>query len=110
MPKYRITTDKNIDSPLRDRVYIGDVTEYEFDFSPWAEEYGTITTVTWTTESGQASVSGETLSSNIATANVSTQEEGKSLIQIKATTGTLTKAAYLDIYAYDPDKGVTDYV
>lgn len=110
MPKYTVTENKNVNDPLKDRVFIGDITEYEVDFSPWSEKYGTVTSVTWTVESGQAAVSGETLSSNVATANVSTSKEGKSLVRIKATTGTLTKSFYLSILAYDPDEEFDDYV
>ena len=83
---------------------------YSFDFSPWAEDNNTVTTVTWTVKSGQAAVSGQALASNVATALVTFSQAGKSLIQIKGASATETQIAYLDVIAKDPSaKYVDDY-
>lgn len=82
---------------------------YSIDFSPWAEEYGTITTVTWTSKAGQAGISGQTLSNNVASALLTFSQEGSNLIEIKATNGTEAYVAYLDVLAKDPSTSVNDY-
>lgn len=54
--------------------------------SPETERLGTsVSSVTWTVDTGNASVSGETLASDVATALVTTNNTGKSLIKAKIT-------------------------
>lgn len=87
----------------------GGAIDYTFDFSPWAEEHETVSTVTWTVKNGQAAVSGQTLASNVAQALVTTSEAGGSLIEIKAAGSTETFITHLDILAKDPNRNVSDY-
>lgn len=111
MLNHKITAFNNLDTPLTDRISKGDVKTYKLDFSPWAEDNSvTLNAATWTVEKGQATVSGNTLTSNVAQANITAANEGKSLIKVSATNGTITKVFWLDIYAYDPDAVITDYV
>ena len=98
---------------VKDTVSIDSAKTYEVDFSPWAEEFNTVTAVTWTVKSGQASVSGETFASNIATALITFTQEGKNLIQVKGTTGTEIAIAWFEILVNDPetlDDIPTDYI
>lgn len=81
----------------------------QFDFSPWVDDHETVTTVTWTLKSGQAAISGEALASNVASALVTTAEQGASLIQIKATAGTNIYVAHLVVWAKDPEFPANDY-
>lgn len=110
MPDYTITAFKHPAKPIASRLAVGDNQEYSLDFSPWAEEYNGITSATWTVESGDASITNTVLAGNITTANITQSDEGKSLIKVSATDGTLVKNIYLDLYFYDPEEFFEDYV
>lgn len=81
----------------------------EVDFSPWAEDNGTVSSVTWTTKSGQAAISGQTLVGNVATALITTSEAGGSFITLAAVGDTDTKVINLDVLAKDPHRRFNDY-
>lgn len=81
----------------------------KFDFSPWAEDNGSVSAVTWTVKSGQAAIANKTLASNVAQAVITTSESGGSLIQIKATAGNNVYITHLDILAKDPYRITDDY-
>lgn len=82
--------------------YKGDVKALSVDFSPWAEDNSDVSTVTWSVESGNAAISSETLTSNVASALITTSEAGHSMIKLLATDGTHTEAVYIHIRARDP--------
>ena len=110
--KIKVRAFRNQES-VKDTVNIDSAKTYEIDFSPWAEEFNNVTTVTWTVKNGQAAVSGETLSSNVATALITFNTEGRNLIQIKGDSGTEISVVYLDILVKDPetfDEYFTDYI
>ena len=81
----------------------------EFDFSPWADDNGNVSAVTWTLKSGQAAISGQALTSNVASALITTSEQGASLIQIKATAGSNIYVTHLEVRAKDPEYPSQDY-
>ena len=83
----------------------------QFDFAPWETENGTITSVTWTVETGQATVTSESLASSKASAIISTPEYGRSSITIKATSDTgLVMVTTLNVTAKDMAScGYNDY-
>lgn len=110
MLKHSITANRNIISPIKDRVAEGDVKKYQIDFSAWAEDNATLTGATWTVESGTVSVSNQSLSSNIATANITATGKGKALVSLSGTDGTLVKKVYLDLEIINPEEGLSDYV
>lgn len=84
--------------------------KYSFDFGPWADDNGSITSVTWTVKAGSATISGDALAGNVATALVTFGDTGATLIQIKAVTASSgTYIAYLDVLAKDPQSGTSDY-
>ncbi len=89
----------------------GDDQTIEIDFSAWAEDNAEVTSATWSLLQGNASIDGQDLSDNVASARITTNTEGKSLIKLSATTGTVTKTVYLRIVAKDPKEpcGVCDY-
>lgn len=94
----------------KDRLIEGDIQDYSIDFSPWSEENNNINSVTWDVVSGNASLSNEALSSNIATAVINVSQQGRNLIQVKAVGTTSTKVIWLDIFVEDPNSGfVSDY-
>lgn len=98
-----VTAQNELKTPYKDRAYKSDVKTYQIDFAPWAEDNATVTSVTWTVESGDVAVSGNALSSNVATANITMTDTGKALVKIQATAGSLKKSVYLDIKVNDPD-------
>lgn len=82
--------------------YVGCAKTYSFDLSAWAEDNHNVTSVTWSVEAGNAEVSVQALTSNVASALITMAEAGESLIKITALTGTETLVAYLDILTKDP--------
>lgn len=95
----------------KDNVSKGDAETYEIDFTAWQEDNTTISSVTWTVESGSVSISGQTLTSGVASALLTFSHEGKQLVTVLADTGTEKKKIWLEIYAtdrtiYDGDYGM----
>jgi len=101
--KYHITAEEN-PNVFKDQFNINGKRSYSLDFSPWAEDNNTLTSVTWTVKTGQASVTSEALSSNVVTANIEATQEGRSIIEILADTGTEKYSAYLNLYVRDPNR------
>ena len=100
----------------RDRIQIrqlrtvkNDAVPVTVDFSPWAEDNGTVSTVTWTVKSGSATISGEALSASSASAVVTTANPGDSLVEVKGAGATHTKVFNLRVHAKDPYQAVPDY-
>ena len=108
MPAYVITTENN-PQIFKDANNKGAAIAYSFDFSPWSEDNSAITTATWTIKSGQAAITNETLSSNVASALITLDEIGSTLIEVKADTGTEIYVTFLDILARDQNRIVNDY-
>jgi len=86
------------------RLKIDEIKKYQIDFSPWAEDHANITNVTWTVKSGQATVSSQALSSNIASAIITFTQHGRSIIEVKAETGSEVKTIWFDLFTHDPSK------
>ena len=85
----------------------GDDQAVQLDFSPWAEDNSNVSSATWEVEYGDAAVDGESLSSNVASARITTSDSGRSLIKVTATDGTHSKVTYLLVHAKDPS--ITTY-
>jgi hypothetical protein len=79
------------------------------DYSPWSDDYGTVTAVTATVKSGQASIGNESLTSNVKSMTISTPETGASMITLTATAGNNTDISYLYVYSKDPNTVTEDY-
>jgi len=109
MLKHVITASNTERSPIKDRVFKGETKQYQIDFAPWAEDNVTVITAIWLDKSGTVNISGEQLSSNLATANIYFQNEGRTLIEISGTDGTQSKKAYLDIQIVNPNTLASDY-
>jgi hypothetical protein len=88
----------------------GDVSTITLDFTVWADDNSAVTTVTWTTESGQAAVSSASVTSSVATATLTTSESGASMVKAVATNGSKSIAVYLRVVTKDPQAYITtDY-
>ncbi len=105
--EYTITANNNIQL-FRDVSFKSAAKTYQFDFSPWAEANNTVTSVTWETKTGNAGITGQALSSNIATALITFSEPGGNLIKLTADTGTEIYVVYLDVFAKDPEQPTTN--
>ena len=78
----------------------GQTQTHTIDYSPWADDNGTVTDVTLTVKSGSATIANESLTSNVKTFTVTTTNAGSSLIEAKATAGNNIDIYYLRIYAW----------
>lgn len=88
----------------------GDIQTLTVDFSVWAADNSAVTTVTWTTESGQAAISSASVTSSVATATLTTSQSGTSMLKAVATNGTQSIAVYLKVVTKDPQTyDVSDY-
>lgn len=88
----------------------GDAQTVRLDFSAWAEDNAALTSVTWAVSSGNATVSGTSLTDSVAQALITTASLGDSTIKVSATDGTTTKVAYLRVKAEAVEAGrVYDY-
>ena len=88
----------------------GDSRVLTINLSPEADRIGSSFTVaTWTVDKGKATVSSEAISSNVATARVTTSDDGMSLIKVRlaAVNGTVInqhiKILGVDTYTEDKD-------
>ena len=86
---------------------VGEDQAITVDFSPWAEDNATVTSVTWTTETGDAVVDGSSLSSNVESVRITTANEGTSLLKAVATDGTHTKPVFFKVTCKDPETQFT---
>lgn len=74
----------------------------KYDYSAWAEDNGTVTDVTISTEFGQASVGNESLASNVKTFTVTTAETGRTVLKLVATAGNNKDVQYLEVRSKKP--------
>jgi len=105
-----VLTSKTRFDTFEDNVSLGDVVKYDIDCSPWAEDNANITTATWSVEYGQASISSETITSNVVSAVVNYSQAGRMLISILIeTSGGLAKKMWLASYVKDRQQPSDDY-
>lgn len=96
-----VVTSKDNPQKFYDNVSKGDVVTYHFDFSPWQDDNSTITSIVWTLESGNASISNQVLTSGVAAALVSFPQEGRNTISVLAVTANEQKKIFINIIARD---------
>lgn len=107
--KYVITAFDNPDS-FKDTALKDGVDLYEIDFSPWAEENGDITSVTWTVKSGTVGIDNEALADSVAQAQLTFSDWGGQLVQVKATNADNEVCViYLEIAVKDLYCNPNDY-
>ena len=82
--------------------FAGDARKHTFDFNSWADDNGTVTTATWTVESGQATITGKTLTSNVASGIITTTYADSGMIKLSVTDGTHTKVVFIRYVCKDP--------
>ena len=93
-----------LDNPDRftARESVGGADTYSVDFSPWAEDNSALTGATWTVESGTATVTGQALASNVASALVSFPQAGSVLLKLTPATSGAVPLTWVQIAVRDP--------
>lgn len=103
-------TAKIINDRFQDNVSKGNAETYEFDFSSWSEDNDPVTSVQWTLEGGQAGIASINFADQIASALITFNESGKSLISVTASTAAgRVRKLWLEIYAKDVKYMNDDY-
>jgi hypothetical protein len=107
MYEFVVTTNRNreIDKVL---IMDGQTETVKFNIEPWEGDNGTVTSVTWSVVSGNATISNEALASSVASARVSGSSAGKSLVKLTLTTTGNVGIVYLEVYVRDPQVVVGD--
>jgi len=86
------------------QAYEGEATNYTVDWSVKAGRLGTtVSSVVWLVDNGSATISNENLTSNVATALITTASEGVSLIKLTAVLADgQTDVFFFKVDANDP--------
>lgn len=98
MKTFYITRDRRLD-PIPLRMHEGDIETINFDLRAYEEDNGTVTTVTW--ESGTLGVTNKTLTSQVASGNISASQTGRYTTKVTFDTGTLKTSRTLRITVVD---------
>jgi len=101
MPTNFVVTSKDNPRQQYDEVSKNDSVKYTIDFTPWQDDNDTVTSITWTLESGQASIGTPSTTAAVSSCVISFPQAGRSMISVLATTATLTKKYWMNIMAYD---------
>jgi len=107
--KFTINANNNLQK-LRDVAFIGSSTTYEFDFRPWGDDNNSVSSVTWETVSGDATVSNKTLTNQVASALITFPSARRSIIKITASSSAEVYVLFLDILAKDFSEEFDDYI
>ena len=109
MKNYTVRANRNIQE-RKMLAFEGESQEVQYDFSPWEEDNGSVTSVVWSVENGQVSIGSESLASSIASIVLTTSESGESSIKLTATAGSNVFVTYLMVVCKDPTGHFVDYV
>lgn len=107
MKSYYVTNTRTTQRNGR-LAFKGGAEQVSFDYNGWAEDNGTVTSVTITVEYGDAAVSSESLTSNVKSFLVTTNTARKSLLKLVATDGTDKDVQWLEIWAKDTTQEYVD--
>lgn len=104
-----VVSAKNNPALYQLNVSKGDAEPVSVDFSPWEEDNATITSATWTLETGSAAISGTSLTNAVASALITFSDSGKNIISVLATTATAKKKVWLEFLAKEQQLPADDY-
>ncbi len=97
-------------NPIRQLAFSkGQAQTITVDYSPWAEDFGTVTAVVVSVKSGDVAISSESLSSNVKTFVITTSNAGQSMVKLAATAGNNIHVLHIRIMVRDPDVVTNDY-
>lgn len=95
---------------FKDRVSVQDVVEYLIDCTAWQEDNDTITSATWTAESGASGIANAAITAGVISALVTFNQSGKQLISILLNTAAgIKKKIWLEVYVKDQPLEADDY-
>lgn len=97
---FYIVSNNNIQK-FQDVAFKGAIKSYSFDFNGWADDNNDVTSVAWEVSSGSATIAGEALASNVASARVTFGQSGGNIIKITATTSAEKYVVFLDVLSKD---------
>lgn len=101
MKSYTVKANRNIQ--IRSLLgFEGESQRVEYDFSPWEEDNGVVTSVEWLVKNGRVAVSNEALVSSVASSDISSGAYGCSLIKLTATAGNNVFVTHLRVVVKDP--------
>lgn len=80
-----------------------------FDYSPWEDDNGTVTTVVPQVKSGEVSLTNTGLTSSVFTMRLGFSESGHNLIRLVATAGNNIHVVNLFVLVKDPFAVHHDY-
>lgn len=103
MPQTYFVTALNTTKVRHKSSVVGKAEAISFDYSAWADDSGSVASVTWSTHVGDAEISGEALASNIASAVITTPNIGLSIIKIVATGTSDKDVQFIRILTRDPN-------
>ena len=88
----------------------GETQTVTFDYLPWADDFGGVTSVALTVKSGQASIANESIASSKKSFTITTSEVGASMIKlVSGGAGNNVRVDYLYIFTKDPTAVINDY-
>ena len=88
----------------------GETQTVTFDYSPWADDFGAVTSVVATVKSGQVTIANESVTSSVKTFTVATSETGASMLKlVSGGGGNNVRVDHLYIYTKDPTAILDDY-
>lgn len=106
----RIIAYTRNNQPHRFRQFIDAKERYSIDLTKLEAETGdTISSVTWIVDSGAATVTGESLTSSVATADITTSQTGRQLIKASCVGSNGNYPIYISIKVNDPKGTTKDY-
>lgn len=108
--QFTLSSKTKLDT-YKDSASIGDAITYSFDLTPWQEDNSNITSVSWSVEGGygNASISNESLVGGIASALITFNQRGKSLVAIQINSATQKKKVWLEVNVKDLQIQADDY-
>jgi len=108
MKTFTISQDRNPET-LNDLVQVDEAKTYTIDLTPWAQDNGDITAITWTIKAGTVTISDESLTANIASCLMTFTQSGNVRVQVKAQTSDDIHIINLGIAVKDRSRYADDY-
>lgn len=109
MQTYYVTQQRQRDA-IPVRMNLNDAETVNLDFSQWAKLNGNVSAVAWAVKSGNVSVSGTSLASNVAQAVFTGSQRTRARIVAQAVSGSQTINITFLVRVIEPiDFGTWDY-
>lgn len=87
----------------------GESITVDIDYSPWAEDNGSVSAVVAAVKSGDVSIGNEVLASNVKTIIITASSVGQNMVTLTATAGNNVHLLHIRIMVRDPGVVTSDY-